>query len=70
MRRLLRRAIRYSFDLGIEQNFRKKIVPTIADLHDADFSEVKNSRDNILLSSLRKRKPPDYEKGLRQMQYY
>ena len=33
MRRLLRRAIRYSFDLGIEQNFLQEVVPTIADLY-------------------------------------
>ena len=26
MRRLLRRAIRYSFDLGIEQNFLQEVV--------------------------------------------
>ena len=32
MRRLLRRAIRYSFDLGIEQNFLEEVVPVIADL--------------------------------------
>jgi len=48
MRRLLRRAIRYSFDLGIEQNFLQEVVPTIADLYEADFPEVKNNRDNII----------------------
>ncbi len=30
MRRLIRRAIRYAFDLGLEQNFFPQIIPTIA----------------------------------------
>ena len=37
MRRLLRRAIRYSFDLGIEQNFLDEVVPVIADLYTMIF---------------------------------
>lgn len=48
MRRLLRRAIRYSFDLGIEQNFLQEVVPVIADLYEADFPEVKENRENII----------------------
>ena len=48
MRRLLRRAIRYSFDLGIEQNFLQEIVPVIADLYEADFPEVKANRDGVI----------------------
>lgn len=48
MRRLLRRAIRYSFDLGIEQNFLEEVVPVIADMYEADFPEVKENRENII----------------------
>lgn len=48
MRRLLRRAIRYSFDLGIEQNFLQEIVPVIADMYEADFPEVKENRESIV----------------------
>lgn len=48
MRRLLRRAIRFAFDLGVEQNFFEAIVPIIADLYESDFPEVKESRDNII----------------------
>ncbi|MBB1554841.1 alanine--tRNA ligase, partial [Candidatus Saccharibacteria bacterium] len=33
MRRLLRRAIRYAFDLGIEQHFFEAVVPTIIELY-------------------------------------
>lgn len=48
MRRLLRRAIRFSFDLGIEQNFLEEIVPIIADLYQNDFPEVKANREDII----------------------
>lgn len=48
MRRLVRRAIRYSFDLGIEQNFLEAVVPVIADMYEADFPEVKEHRDAII----------------------
>lgn len=48
MRRLLRRAIRYSFDLGIEQNFLQEVVPVIADLYHDDFPEVANQREEVI----------------------
>ena len=35
MRRLIRRAVRYAFDLGLEQNFFPQIIPTIAGIYDA-----------------------------------
>ncbi|MFF2369649.1 alanine--tRNA ligase-related protein [Agromyces sp. NPDC058110] len=40
MRRLIRRAIRFAFDLGLEENFFGEIVPTIARIYDAHFPEV------------------------------
>lgn len=48
MRRLLRRAIRFAFDLGVEQNFFEEIVPVIADLYRDDFPEVAESRDEVI----------------------
>jgi len=48
MRRLLRRAIRHAFELGIEQNFLEQIVPVITDLYAADFPEVATSRDKLI----------------------
>jgi alanyl-tRNA synthetase len=48
MRRLLRRAIRFSFELGIEQNFLEEIVPVVADLYVNDFPEVKEKRDEVI----------------------
>ena len=72
MRRLLRRAIRYSFDLGIEQNFLEEVVPVIADLYEADFPEVKESREQIIAVLVKEEKSfrQTLRKGLRQMQHY
>ena len=72
MRRLLRRAIRYSFDLGIEQNFLEEVVPVIADLYEADFPEVKENREQIIALLVKEEKAfrQTLRKGLRQMQRY
>ena len=72
MRRLLRRAIRYSFDLGIEQNFLKEVVPVIADLYEADFPEVKENREQIIAVLVKEEKAfrQTLRKGRRQMQHY
>jgi alanyl-tRNA synthetase len=48
MRRLMRRAIRFAFELGVEQNFMQEIVPVIADLYKDDFPEVAAKRDEII----------------------
>lgn len=48
MRRLLRRAIRFAFELGVEQNFMEEIVPVIADLYHGDFPEVAEKRDEVI----------------------
>ena len=72
MRRLLRRAIRYSFDLGIEQNFLEEVVPVIADLYEADFPEVKENRESIIALLVKEEKAfrQTLRKGLRQMRHY
>lgn len=48
MRRLVRRAIRFAFDLGIEQNFLEEIVPVVADLYHQDFPDVAKNRDKVI----------------------
>ena len=70
MRRLLRRAIRYSFDLGIEQNFLEAIVPVIADLYVNDFPEVAESRDNVIVVLVKEEKAfrQTLRKGLREFE--
>jgi len=48
MRRLVRRAVRFAFELGVEQNFMEQIVPVIADLYHDDFPEVADNRSAIV----------------------
>ena len=69
MRRLLRRAIRYSFDLGIEQNFLEEVVPVIADLYVDDFPEVKENRETIIAVLVKEEKAfrQTLRKGLKEM---
>ncbi|HSX45628.1 MAG TPA: alanine--tRNA ligase [Candidatus Saccharimonadia bacterium] len=48
MRRLVRRAIRFAFELGVEQNFLEQLVPVITDMYQADFPEVAENRDKVI----------------------
>lgn len=56
MRRLLRRAIRYAFDLGIEQGLCEQIVPTIADMYHDDYPEIAENRDAIIATLVKEEK--------------
>ncbi|MEO7905159.1 MAG: alanine--tRNA ligase [Candidatus Saccharimonadales bacterium] len=69
MRRLLRRAIRYAFDLGIEQNFFEQIVPVFIDIYTEDYPEVVARRDEIIAVLAKEEKVfrQTLRKGLRQM---
>ncbi len=70
MRRLLRRAIRYSFDLGIEQNFLQEVVPVIADLYNNDFPEVAEHRDEVIAILVKEEKAfrQTLRKGLKKLE--
>ena len=72
MRRLLRRAIRYSFDLGIEQNFLEEVVPVIADMYTNDFPEVAENRELIIAVLVKEEKAfrQTLRKGIAQMQKF
>jgi len=69
MRRLLRRAIRFAFDLGIEQNFLQEIVPVVADLYAEDYPEVKAARDEVIAVLVKEEKVfrQTLIKGLREL---
>ncbi len=56
MRRLMRRAIRFAFELGVEQNFCEEVVPIIADLYHADFPEVAENREKVIETLVREEK--------------
>jgi alanyl-tRNA synthetase len=72
MRRLLRRAIRKAFDLGIEQNFLEEIVPIIADLYHNDYPEVASQRDEIVATLAKEEKVfrQTLRKGLKQLEKF
>jgi alanyl-tRNA synthetase len=72
MRRLLRRAIRFAFDLGIEQNFFEEIVPVIADLYHADYPEVAAKREEVIATLVKEEKVfrQTLRKGLKQMEKF
>jgi len=56
MRRLVRRAIRFAFDLGVEQNFLEQVVPVIADLYQDDYPEIVKNRENIIETLVKEEK--------------
>ena len=70
MRRLIRRAIRFAFDLGIEQNFLEEVVPVIADMYHEDFPEVAGKRQEVIDTLVREEKVfrQTLRKGLREFE--
>lgn len=69
MRRLVRRAIRYAFGLGVEQNFMQEVVPVIADMYEADFPEIKQQRQKVIDVLVREEKVfrQTLRKGIREL---
>lgn len=70
MRRLVRRAIRFAFELGIEQNFLEGIVPVIADLYHDDFPEVAEKREEVIAVLIKEEKAfrQTLRKGIRELE--
>ncbi|MGD8373453.1 MAG: alanine--tRNA ligase [Candidatus Woesebacteria bacterium] len=56
MRRLMRRAIRFAFDLGIEQDFVQEIVPVVTGLYKNDFPEVAEREQQVIDALAREEK--------------
>lgn len=56
MRRLIRRAVRFAFDLGVEQNFMEEIVPVIAGIYEKFFPEVEAARDEVIAVMVKEEK--------------
>lgn len=69
MRRLLRRAIRFAFDLGIEQNFLEEIIPVIADIYADDYPEVREKRTEVISMLIKEEKAfrQTLRKGLKEL---
>jgi alanyl-tRNA synthetase len=69
-RRLVRRAIRYAFDLGVEQNFLEHVVPVVIDIFKDDYPEVANKQQEVIDTLTREEKAfrQTLRKGLKELE--
>lgn len=56
MRRLMRRAIRFAFELGVEQGLCEQIVPVVVDVYHADYPEVAERREQVISALVKEEK--------------
>lgn len=69
MRRLVRRAVRFAFDLGVEQNFMNEIVPVITGMYIDDFPEIAAQNEEVIATLAREEKAfrQTLRKGIHEM---
>ncbi|HEX5797309.1 MAG TPA: alanine--tRNA ligase [Candidatus Saccharimonadales bacterium] len=69
-RRLIRRAIRYAFELGIEQGLCEQITPVIVDLYKNDFPKVAKAEKRVIETLVREERlfRQTLRKGLREFE--
>jgi alanyl-tRNA synthetase len=48
MRRLIRRAVRFAFELGLQENFFRQIIPTVAGIYVAHYPEVEEHTAEVV----------------------
>lgn len=72
MRRLIRRAVRFAFDLGLEENFFPRIIPTIAAIYEEHFPEVAEHAEEVeaILAKEEQAFRRTLRKGLKQLRGY
>lgn len=72
MRRLVRRAIRFAFDLGVEQNFLEHVVPVVINLYENDFPEVATKKQEVIDILIKEEKifRQTLRKGLKELQKF
>jgi alanyl-tRNA synthetase len=72
MRRLIRRAVRYAFDLGLQQNFFAQIVPTVSGLYTEDYPEVAERAESVVAVLVKEEKAfrRTLNKGIKQLRGY
>jgi alanyl-tRNA synthetase len=70
MRRFIRRAVRFAFDLGVEQNFLDQLVPIITDLYKNDYPEVSEHENEIIETLTKEEKVfrQTLRKGIRELE--
>jgi len=69
MRRLVRRAVRFAFDLGVEQNFLQEVVPIVIGMYEADFPEIAAHKDDVIATLIKEEKAfrQTLRKGIHEM---
>jgi alanyl-tRNA synthetase len=69
MRRLIRRALRFSFDLGIEQQFIEEVARVVIGMYKEDYPEVADSEDKVISVLVKEEKifRQTLKKGLREL---
>jgi alanyl-tRNA synthetase len=72
MRRLVRRAVRYAFDLGLEENFFPQLIPTIAAIYTDSYPEVaeRTAEVEAVLAKEEQAFRRSLRKGMRQLNQY
>jgi alanyl-tRNA synthetase len=70
MRRLLRRAIRFAFELGVENNLMEQLIPVITDLYKDDLPEVATASGSVIETLIKEEKVfrQTLRKGLNEFQ--
>ncbi len=69
MRRLVRRAIRFAFELGLTQEFFPDMVPVVASMYTADYPEVEENLARVVAVLVKEEKAfrRTLTKGLKQL---
>lgn len=69
MRRLIRRAVRFSFDLGIEQQFIEEVARVVVGIYKADYPEVVMNEERVISTLIKEEKifRQTLKKGLREL---
>ncbi len=70
MRRLMRRAIRFAHELGIENNLVERIAPIVRDIYGDAFPEISENYDSVLSTLAKEEKifRQTLRKGLRELE--
>jgi alanyl-tRNA synthetase len=69
MRRLVRRAVRFAFDLGVEQNFLQEAIPVVTNMYINDFPEVAAQNEDVIATLIKEEKAfrQTLRKGIHEM---
>ncbi|MBI2009457.1 alanine--tRNA ligase [Candidatus Saccharibacteria bacterium] len=72
LRRLLRRAIRYALDIGIEHDLCEKVAKIVVDIYKPDFPEVEKAEKEVIEAFIREEKlfRQTLRHGLREFEAY